>query len=110
MDRLRYITNCFTRLRYCTSDGKLALHEKGSPTNKPAGVVPWFAIADRASRKDRIIFGHWSTLGYYHRNNVWAIDTGCLWGGQLTALKIKNNANPKPIKLSCPGVLKPGMR
>jgi bis(5'-nucleosyl)-tetraphosphatase (symmetrical) len=107
MDRLRFITNCFTRLRYCTSDGRLALREKGSPGSQRKGILPWFEVSDRASRDDRIIFGHWSTLGYYNAYNVWAIDTGCLWGGQLTALKIRKKKKPKPIQLSCPGVLRP---
>jgi bis(5'-nucleosyl)-tetraphosphatase (symmetrical) len=107
IDRLRYITNCFTRLRYCTRDGRLAMREKGSPGSQKTGVIPWFEISDRASCNDRIIFGHWSTLGYYNAYNVWAIDTGCLWGGQLTALKVSKKKKPKPIHLACPGVLKP---
>ena len=107
MDRLRFITNCFTRLRYCTPDGRLAMREKGSPGSQGAGVIPWYQVPGRASRNDQIIFGHWSTLGFYNGNNVWAIDTGCLWGGKLTALKIKDKKKPKPIHLSCPGALKP---
>jgi bis(5'-nucleosyl)-tetraphosphatase (symmetrical) len=106
MDRLRFITNSFTRLRYCTTDGRLALQEKGPPSSQDKSVVPWFEFADRASRNDRIIFGHWSTLGYYNANNVWGIDTGCLWGGQLTALKLRKQKKPKPIHLTCPSVLK----
>jgi bis(5'-nucleosyl)-tetraphosphatase (symmetrical) len=108
MNRLRFITNCFTRLRYCTLDGKLALREKGSPGSQASGKVPWFAVPGRASRDDPIIFGHWSTLGYYNTHNVWAIDTGCLWGGQLTALQIRKKKKAKPIHLPCPGALKPG--
>jgi len=108
MDRLRFITNCFTRLRYCTSDGRLALREKGAPGSQNSNILPWFEATGRASRQDRIIFGHWSTLGYHTANNVWAIDTGCLWGGQLTALKIRKNKKPRPIHLPCLGALKPG--
>jgi bis(5'-nucleosyl)-tetraphosphatase (symmetrical) len=108
MNRLRFITNCFTRLRYVTQDGKLAMREKGVPGSQGTGILPWYQAPGRASRGGRIIFGHWSTLGYYNADNVWAIDTGCLWGGQLTALKLRKNKKPKPIHLSCPGVLKPG--
>jgi bis(5'-nucleosyl)-tetraphosphatase (symmetrical) len=108
IERLRFITNCFTRLRYCTPDGNLAIKEKGAPGSQSPGSLPWFEVPERASKSDRIIFGHWSTLGYLNADNVWSIDTGCLWGGQLTALKIRKKKKPKPIHLSCPGALKPG--
>ena len=67
MDRLRFITNCFTRLRYCDAGGTLALKEKAAPGMQASGVVPWFALPERASRNTRIIFGHWSTLGFGSR-------------------------------------------
>jgi len=94
-ERLRFITNCFTRLRYCTSRGQLALQIKSSPDlhnqaadeNKP---LPWFLIPNRASCQTRILFGHWSTLGYYAGNGVYGLDTGCLWGGALTALRLED--------------------
>lgn len=108
MDRLRFITNCFTRLRYCTRDGRLAMKEKGAPGGQDASLVPWFKVPGRASRGQRILFGHWSTLGYYHGENVWSLDTGCLWGGQLTALRLRKKRPPKPVQLPCPGVLRPG--
>ncbi|MEN8177117.1 MAG: symmetrical bis(5'-nucleosyl)-tetraphosphatase [Pseudomonadota bacterium] len=107
MDRLRFITNCFTRLRYCTPKGSLAMREKSPPGSLNSGVIPWFEVPGRASQNARIIFGHWSTLGYHQTDNVWSIDTGCLWGGQLTALKIRKKKDPKPIHLACPGNLKP---
>lgn len=108
MERLRFITNCFTRLRYCTPKGRLAMKEKGAPGSQNSGFIPWFEAPKRASKNDRIIFGHWSTLGYHQACNVWSIDTGCLWGGQLTALKIRKKNKPKPIQLACPNTLKPG--
>jgi bis(5'-nucleosyl)-tetraphosphatase (symmetrical) len=107
MERLRFITNCFTRLRYCNQRGRLALKEKGPPGSQPRGIMPWYAIPGRASRNDRILFGHWSTLGYLHTDNVWALDSGCLWGGKLTALKLKRDKPPKVIQLSCPGASSP---
>ena len=105
MDRLRFITNCFTRLRYCTPDGKLRFKDKGPPGSQKEGYLPWFAVPNRASADERILFGHWSTLGYLNTRNVWALDTGCLWGGRLTALKI--TGGPQPVHLKCPGARKP---
>lgn len=105
-DRLRFITNCFTRLRYCSRDGHLALDEKGPPGSQDAGLQPWFSWQQRRSMDLKILFGHWSTLGAYEGNNVYALDTGCLWGGQLTALKISGSTSR--IALNCPGARKPG--
>ena len=107
MDRLRFITNSFTRLRYCTPSGRLAMREKGPPGNLSSSAIPWFEVPGRASKDAQIIFGHWSTLGYLHTGNIWAIDTGCIWGGQLTALKIRKKKKPRPIHLGCPGTLRP---
>lgn len=101
MARLRFITNCFTRLRFCDARGKLALAEKGAPGSQKNGVMPWFEISNRASRHDRILFGHWSTLGYRRAGNVWALDSGCIWGGKLTALKLRKHKPPKPIQVDC---------
>ena len=90
IDRLRFITNCFTRLRYCTAKNKLNLKDKGAPGTQKAGSIPWFDVEHRKSREDKIFFGHWSTLGLLNRNNVWSLDTGCLWGGQLTAIRLED--------------------
>ena len=88
-DRLRFIVNCFTRLRYCTSNGKLDFKYKGKPGEASGDKqLPWFQIPTRRSRDTRIIFGHWSTLGLHQQDNVHAIDTGCLWGGSLTAIEL----------------------
>jgi len=89
--RLRYICNSFTRIRYCTRDGKLALREKGAPGSQPKKYVPWFDVPDRASQDLRIVFGHWSTLGAFHSPGIYALDTGCVWGGALTALELTQN-------------------
>jgi bis(5'-nucleosyl)-tetraphosphatase (symmetrical) len=88
--RLRFITNCFTRLRYCNLNGKLALDKKGSPDKNKGEEVPWFQHPERSSRDMRIIFGHWSTLGYYAKSGIYALDSGCLWGGALTALRLED--------------------
>lgn len=87
-DRLRYITNCFTRLRYCHEDGRLALRFKGSPADRPAKQKPWFSMPNRRSEHERIVFGHWSMLGTGQYGNVFSLDSGAVWGEQLTAVRI----------------------
>ena len=106
MKRLRFITNCFTRLRYCDLDGNLGLTEKGPPGSQSRHLLPWFSHPRRASRNERIVFGHWSTLGYAASHNVWGIDTGCLWGGALTALRI-DVPEPQAVHLPCVGRASP---
>jgi bis(5'-nucleosyl)-tetraphosphatase (symmetrical) len=101
-ERLRFITNCFTRLRYLKADGRLALKEKGPPGTQKTDRLPWFEHPERRSRGERILFGHWSTLGYLAQDNIWALDTGCLWGGSLTALRIDLD-EPTPVHLPCMG-------
>jgi bis(5'-nucleosyl)-tetraphosphatase (symmetrical) len=105
-DRLRFAINCFTRMRYCTKEGLLDFSQKGAPGTQPDYLLPWFAAPGRKSTDMRIIFGHWSTLGFYQAHNCYSIDTGCLWGGQLTALKLEEN--PQRISIDCPSVNKPG--
>jgi bis(5'-nucleosyl)-tetraphosphatase (symmetrical) len=87
-DRLRVIINAFTRLRYCDTEGNMDLRLKGSPGSQAPGLLPWFQIPSRASRDNKIIFGHWSTLGLWESNGVICLDSGCLWGGTLTAMRL----------------------
>ena len=87
-DRLRLIINCFTRLRYCTSDGDMEFRQKGRPGSQPSDLLPWFEVTGRRSTGANILFGHWSTLGFNASQNTYCLDTGCLWGGELTALRI----------------------
>lgn len=93
--RLRFITNCLTRIRYCTADGAIELKDKGEPS-AGSSLVPWFAVADRASRQARIVFGHWSTLRVPKENwqeaGVFPLDTGAVWGGELTAMRLEDGA------------------
>ncbi|CAG1021060.1 symmetrical bis(5'-nucleosyl)-tetraphosphatase [Methylomonas sp. LL1] len=104
-EKLRFAVNCFTRLRYCTADGELDFHHKGPPGSQAGHLLPWFAVPGRKSRDMCIIFGHWSTLGFYQEHNVYSIDTGCLWGGQLTALRLDQPA--QRISIDCQCVHKP---
>ncbi|HSS66231.1 MAG TPA: symmetrical bis(5'-nucleosyl)-tetraphosphatase, partial [Gammaproteobacteria bacterium] len=91
-DRLRFLTNVFTRLRFCRSDGSLDLEEKGVPGEQPAGLYPWYAHPDRRSRGAKIVFGHWAALqiseAEENEHGVYHIDQGCIWGGSLTALRM----------------------
>lgn len=87
-EHLSFIINVFTRMRFCTSDGKLSLKEKDAPSEKNKGLLPWFEVPNRRNANLRIIFGHWSSLGYYRAPGILAIDSGCVWGKTLTAVRI----------------------
>jgi bis(5'-nucleosyl)-tetraphosphatase (symmetrical) len=97
--RIRFIAACFTRLRYCDALGHLLLKQKMGTHQTDQRGFPWFAHPKRKTAKDTIVFGHWATLGYHDQNNVYALDTGCLWGGKLTALRLKNKTL---IQIPCP--------
>ncbi len=86
--RLRFTVNVLTRLRFCTPDGRIDLKCKGRPDSVPAPWLPWFRAPHRASVDTRVIFGHWSALGWYRADGVIGLDTGCVWGGALTALDL----------------------
>jgi bis(5'-nucleosyl)-tetraphosphatase (symmetrical) len=104
-DRLRFIVNCFTRMRFCDRDGRLELKCTGPPGSQPEGYYPWYEIPGRASARMNIIFGHWSTLRATNVPGIFPTDSGCLWGGQLTALRI--DTRPGRIDLPCRGWHKP---
>ena len=87
-DRLRLIVNAFTRLRFCTPQGVMDLKASGRIDQAPAGMLPWFDVPGRRSADLCIAFGHWSTLGYLRRPDIIALDTGCVWGGCLSALRL----------------------
>jgi bis(5'-nucleosyl)-tetraphosphatase (symmetrical) len=86
----RYIVSAFTRMRFCYKDQRLDFNQKGAPTEelREKGLKPWFECEHRKEIHLKIIFGHWSTLGFYEDEHVLALDTGCLWGGALTAARI----------------------
>lgn len=92
VERIRFTINCLTRLRYCDAKGRLLLKIKGEPGETvPAHAVAWFRHPQRASRGERIVFGHWSALQpkAWPQEQVWCLDTGCVWGEQLTALNLE---------------------
>ena len=91
-DRLRFIINCCTRMRLCTPDGRLDLEFSGAPGDAPDGLLPWFTVPGRRSAATQVIFGHWSALGRVHwpEHRAWGLDTGCVWGRALTALRLED--------------------
>ena len=94
-DKQRFIINCLTRIRFCNSDGKLNLDTKVAPGMQKKSLIPWYALPNRKTLDEKIIFGHWSTIYLgneknFKKYNVYPIDTGCLWGGQLTAMRLED--------------------
>ena len=88
LERQRAIINVLTRMRYCSPQGRIAFEHKGSPGTQPAGLYPWYEVPGRKAMEQRVVFGHWSTLGLFLGHGVHGIDTGCVWGGKLTALEL----------------------
>jgi len=91
-DRLRVITNALTRMRVCTADGEMEFAFKGELQDIPVPYMPWFDVPNRATGNVNIVCGHWSALGLSQRDRVFALDTGCLWGGALTAMCLETQA------------------
>ena len=93
-ERLRVITNYLTRLRYCDTSGRMNFSEKHSPGDQAEDLLPWFEVPGRKSMDTTILFGHWAALRKYDLDsdafNIHALDTGCLWGGDLTALRLED--------------------
>ena len=88
IDRWRAIINIFTRMRYCGPRGRIAFEDKGPPGTQPAGLYPWYEVPGHAPRDTKIVCGHWSALGLFIGHGVHAIDTGAVWGGKLTAIRL----------------------
>lgn len=92
-DRLRVVVNAMTRMRFVTADGRMefrALGAKGPPERGPANCVPWFSAPDRKSADHTLVCGHWSALGFRQSDRLLALDSGCLWGGNLTAVRLED--------------------
>jgi bis(5'-nucleosyl)-tetraphosphatase (symmetrical) len=91
VERWRVITNYLTRMRFCTAQGELELASKDGPDNPPAGFMPWFNVPGRKSAGHTLIVGHWASLmGRAERTDIVALDTGCVWGQQLTLFNLEN--------------------
>jgi bis(5'-nucleosyl)-tetraphosphatase (symmetrical) len=102
VERERYIVSSFVRMRYCYPDGRLELRQKGSPSRelKIKGVVPWFLVKRHKKLPYKVIFGHWSTLGYYENKSVCCLDSGCLWGKTLTARRL-DGKKESVVQIQC---------
>jgi len=100
-DRLRFTINALTRMRLCSADGTLDFKAKGSAERAPPGLMPWFDVPGRRTEGVPIAFGHWSTLGLTLRPDLMALDTGCVWGGALTAVRV-DGGRQEVVQVACP--------
>jgi bis(5'-nucleosyl)-tetraphosphatase (symmetrical) len=100
-DRLRAITNALTRMRICSAQGEVEFKFKGELPAVPEGYMPWYEVPQRNSADMTVVFGHWSALGLIVKPNVIALDTGCLWGGKLSAIRLQDR---KLFQLKCDGL------
>ena len=107
-DRVRFIVNAFTRMRYCDAEKRLLMDYKGAPETRPEGHWPWFETPGRKPVGEplTVVCGHWSTLGFVEGGDFISLDTGCLWGGDLTALRLEEPR--ERVACRCQGALKPG--
>ncbi len=108
LDRLRVIINALTRLRFCTREGRMEFDTKEGAEGAPPGYLPWFDVPGRRAADTAIAFGHWSTLGWVARDNLVCMDTGCVWGGPLSALRITADGRQELIQVDCPQQQRPG--
>ena len=96
-DRMRVAFNAFTRIRFCTPDGTMEFSANGGPRSAPAGYLPWFEAPSRATRDTTIVFGHWAALGLLLRDNLVALDSGCVWGNRLTAVQLSEDLRTRTV-------------
>lgn len=107
LDRWRCVVNSLTRLRFCSVDGVMEFATKEGAGGAPEGYMPWFEVPGRRTAGVGVAFGHWSTLGLINRPDLLSLDTGCIWGGQLTAVRL-DGAEREVIQIDCPQAQKPG--
>jgi len=106
-ERWRFVINVLTRIRFCTPDGRLELRSKEGAGAAPPGTLPWFEVAERRTRGTPIAFGHWSTLGLINRPDLLALDTGCVWGGVLSAVRV-DGGRRELVQVRCEQARRPG--
>ncbi len=106
--RWRVIVNALTRLRFCTPAGEMEFATKEGAANAPAGYLPWFDVPGRRTAAITVAFGHWSTLGWLGRSDVLALDTGCVWGGSLSALRLGPAGQHELVQVACAAQQQPG--
>ncbi len=104
-DRLRCIVNALTRQRFCSEDGEMEFATKEGPGQPPPGYLPWFDVPGRRSSDLPVVFGHWSTLGVVQRTNLIGLDSGCVWGGKLSAMRLSDRLL---LQVDCAGYQVPG--
>lgn len=105
-ERWRHVINVLTRIRFCRADGALEFKTKTDPVSAPPGLVPWFDFPGRASAGTPIAFGHWSTLGLVNRPDLLSLDTGCAWGGALTAVRV-DGGRREVVQVACDAASSP---
>ena len=105
--RLRFVINTLTRIRFCTPEGRLDFKAKEGAAAAPAGYAPWFKVPGRATADQPIAFGHWSTLGLIDTALLLATDTGCVWGGALTAVRV-DGGRREVMQVACAQSQVPG--
>ncbi len=106
--RWRCVVNSLTRLRFCSADGLMEFNTKEGVGGAPEGFMPWFEVPGRRTAGTPVAFGHWSTLGLINRDDLLSLDTGCIWGGQLTAARVDGPVR-ELIQIDCPQAQKPGI-
>lgn len=106
-DRLRVVVNALTRLRFCSDQGVMEFNTKEGADAAPKGFMPWFEVPGRQTAHVPIAFGHWSSLGWLDRSDVLSLDTGCVWGGCLSALRLQEKGAHTLIQVKCPPTLMP---
>ena len=104
-DRLRCIVNALTRIRFCTPEGEMEFSAAGDAQSAPPGYLPWFDVPERKTQDLTVVFGHWSALGLLLRPNLIALDTGCVWGSRLTAVRLNDRML---LQVDCPQYQSPG--
>ncbi len=108
-DRMRVAFNAFTRLRFCTPDGAMEFKANGGPDSAPPGYLPWFDVPGRRTQDVTVVFGHWAALGLMLRDNVVALDSGCVWGNQLSAVRLTADPALRTVtQVQCEACRSPG--